>query len=69
VTIQIRETPVKFEPGDRIVDSRCGRDVTGTVQAVRGTSVYYTDGCSACRNGQAHRTQATFTTTSKAVAP
>jgi hypothetical protein len=65
--IQIRPVPVEFEPGEGIVDGRCGVDVTGTVVNVRGTSVYYTDGCSACRSGQAHRTQSTFATTSKAV--
>lgn len=68
MAISIRDEPVEFEVGDRIVDSRCGTSVTGTVTQVRGTSVYYRDSCSSCRNGAHHRTQTTFSTTSKAEA-
>ncbi|WP_405558886.1 hypothetical protein OHV08_33765 [Streptomyces canus] len=64
--ISFRSEPVDFEIGDRIVDSRCGISVTGTVTAVRGTSVFYRDSCMWCRDGAHHRTQSTFTTTSKA---
>lgn len=66
MTITRRAEPIHFEPGDRIVDSRCGVSVTGTVTAVRGNSVYYRDGCMGCRDGAHHRTQANFSTTSKA---
>lgn len=68
MTIRLRDVPIEFEVGDRIVDSRCGTSVTGTVTQVRGTSVYYRDTCSSCRDGAHHRTQTTFSTTSKAVA-
>ena len=66
MTISIRSEPVEFEAGDRIVDSRCGTPVTGTVTAVRGNSVYYRDSCMWCRDGAHHRTQADFSTTGKA---
>lgn len=66
MTIQIRDVPLIFEVGDRIVDSRCGTAVTGTVTQVRGTSVYYRDECMWCRDGARHRTQTTFSTTSRA---
>jgi|1185.fasta_scaffold279195_3 hypothetical protein len=66
MAISIRDEPIEFEVGDRIVDSRCGTPVTGTVTKVRGTSVYYRDTCSWCRDGARHRTQTTFSTTSKA---
>lgn len=66
MTIQIRDVPLIFEVGDRIVDSRCGTSVTGTVTQVRGTSVYYRDECMRCRDGARHRTQTTFSTTSRA---
>jgi hypothetical protein len=63
--LQRRKEAIRFEPGDTIIDSRCGVAVTGNVTTVRGNSVYYTDGCSACRDGRHHRTQADFSTTSK----
>ncbi|MEU9323266.1 hypothetical protein AB0D91_05540 [Streptomyces canus] len=66
MTINLRDEPIKFNIGDRIVDSRCGASTTGTVTQVRGTSVYYRDGCMYCRGGAHHRTQTTFSTTSKA---
>jgi hypothetical protein len=66
--ITLRDEPIKFEVGDRIIDSRCGTTITGTVTAVRGNSVYYRDGCMGCRDGAHHRTQATFSTTSKEAA-
>ena len=66
MTIQLRDEPVQFEVGDRIVDSRGGTPTTGTVIRVRGTSVYYRDDCMWCRDGAHHRTQTNFTTTSKA---
>ncbi|MFJ9012277.1 hypothetical protein [Streptomyces canus] len=65
MTLHLRDEPIEFEVGDRIVDGRCGSTVTGTVTQVRGTSVYYRDGCSWCRDGAGHRTQTTFSTTSK----
>lgn len=68
MTITRREAPIEFEVGDQIIDSRCGVSVAGTVTRTRGNSVYYTDGCSACRDGRHHRTQADFSTTSKGVA-
>lgn len=56
----------QFAIGDTITDSRCGTPVTGTVINVRGGSIYYTDDCPYCtRDGQWHRTQAAFPTTSK----
>lgn len=66
MAITLRDEPIQFEIGDRIVDSRCGVAVTGTVTGVRGNSVYYRDGCMGCRDGAHHRTQAHFSTTSKA---
>ncbi|MGW7726292.1 hypothetical protein ACWGJ6_23520 [Streptomyces canus] len=64
--ISLRDEPVDFEVGGRIVDSRGGTSVTGTVTEIRGNSVFYRDGCMWCRDGAHHRTQANFTTTSKA---
>ena len=64
--IQRRDEPIKFNVGDRIIDTRCGTTTTGTVIKVRGNSVYYRDSCMWCRDGAHHRTQADFTTTAKA---
>jgi len=64
VSIQLRDEPVQFEVGDRIVDGRV--PATGTVIRVRGTAVYYRDSCMWCRDGSHHRTQTDFVTTSKA---
>jgi hypothetical protein len=66
--ISLRDEPVDLKVGDQIVDSRFGTSVTGTVTAIRGNSVYYVDGCMWCRDGAHHRTQSTFSTTSKGVA-
>jgi len=64
MTIRLRDEPIQFEVGDRIIDRRCGVTVIGTVTQVRGTSVYYRDACMWCRDGAHHRTQAHFSTTS-----
>jgi hypothetical protein len=69
VSLTRRAEPIAFQVGDTILDSRCDTTNVGTVTRTRGNSVYYTDGCSACRSGLHHRTQADFSTTEKGGQP